>query len=310
MTRRVVDPLAPLKPVARLAAVGVVALGGVLAATQLYPAGAAVRPGTAAAHLASPADVLHSVAVPPGSTALHGKPADAPGGGQPPFTSGGTVQRTGAVWWSTELSSADVYSWFRAHPPTGMTAQMSGTVGGAPGQTQFLGFTPVHVAASAPDPTVYVETFPLPGGRTGIQLSADVVYPLVRTAQEMVPTAAKLVVTGQYSGGGIGTPPSPVTVTLTDPARIASITKIVNSMQLVNGIFNCPQDAGGGLLLTFETASGKTLATTDMSIGGCGFASLRIGSVREPALSGAPGAIQQIQSVLGTHWNLANDKPR
>lgn len=309
MTRGDVDPLAPLKPVARLAAVGLVTLGGVLVAAQFQPAAATTVAGAASGHV-TPGGVLGAISVPPGSTALHAKPSGAPNDGKPPFVSGALHQQTGAVWWNTDLSPADVFAWFRAHPPAGMELQATGESA----QAKFLGFAAKQSSPTAGDPTVYVQTFTLPGGRTGIQLSADVSYLPVRTAQQMVPTAARLVVVPDFgmNAKGAQTQPHASGVTVTDPARIADVTRIINSLQLVDSIRNCPLDDGSGLQLTFESADGATIAAAHADELGCRDISLRIGSSGPLDLSGATTVpvIQQIETAIGTSWNFRAGLPR
>lgn len=309
MTRRDVDPLAPLKPVARLAAVGLVALGGVLVAAQFHPAAATTVPGVASGHV-TPGGVLGAISVPPGSTALRAKPSGAPNDGAPPFLSGVRHQQTGAVWWSTDLSSADVFTWFRAHPPAGMELQVTGDSA----QSPLLGFAAKQASPTAGDPTVYVQTFALPGGRTGIQLSADVTYLPVRTTQEMLPAAAKLVVVPDFGMNvkGPQTQPHASGVTVTDTARIADVTGIIDSLQLVDSVRSCPMDDGSGLRLTFESADGTTLAVARAEESGCGDISLKIGSSSPLDLSGTATVpvIQQIETAIGTSWSLRAGQPR
>jgi hypothetical protein len=306
MTRRKANLFAPLRPAARLTAVGLVTLGGAFAATDAHHAdrSADADPTVVAAAASttgriSPAEVLASVPVPPGSIAVPEKPAGAPDGGKTPFISGAFDQRTGAVWWSTTLSSAAVFDWFRAHPPTGMVLQMTGESA----QTPLLGFVPVHASARAGEPTVYVQAFSLADGRTGIQLTADVTYQPVRTTQELVPAAAKLIVT--VRPGDNESTQSPMSVTVTDPARIAGVTKIINALPLVSGVENCPFDDGRGLRLTFESAGGAILAEADMNAAGCQTTALTIGSVRA-ALTDTGQAIQGVENAIGTHWKLTS----
>lgn len=292
---------------ARLAAVGLVAVVGMLAAVQVHdthaprPLDAAPlgNPGPAAVSfdsLLSPVQLLAAVQPPPGSVALHAKPADAPDGGRPPMLPDAIEEKTGAVWWSTDMSPSAVFAWFRAHPPAGMKLSTWGsTSAGA-----LLGFAPLRAAAGISKADVYLETFPTADGRTGVQASAVIVYQPVRTAQEMAPRAARLVVDELPAGGGR----KGASVVVTDPARIASVTGIFNAMPLTTGSFACPADNGSGIRLTFESADGAVLAVADLSSTGCGNASLTIGSTREPGLAGSESAIPQIQSVIGTHWKL------
>jgi hypothetical protein len=130
----------------------------------------------------------------------------------------------------------------------------------------------------------------------------------------MVPAAAKLVVVPDFgmNAKGAQTQPHASGVTVTDPARIADVTRIINSLQLVDSVRNCPFDDGSGLQLTFESADGATVAVAHADELGCGDINLKIGSASPLDLSGtaAVPVIQQIETAIGTSWNLRVGLPR
>lgn len=296
---------------ARMAAVGAVTVAGMLVAVNTHEPGAAK--GTAALSPTKTAfstkqdtatSVLATIKAPPLSTAVLTKPSNAPNNGGPPFTSDASDQQIASEWWSTNLPSAAVMAWFRAHPPTGMTLSMWGSATDRP----VLGFAPSHQAPGIANEIVYVETFTLSGGATGIQLTADITYQPVRSAQDVVPTAALLVVTARFAHG-TGPAQRPASVTITDPARVADVARIINGLHIVTGTFSCPADFGGGLRLRFESPAGANLAQADLEAGGCEFAGLTVGARPALNLGGGGDAIGQIQRVIGTHWILVPSPP-
>ena len=291
-------------PLARLTAVGLVAAVATLTAVQFGPAGpsstatstSAPAPGTDA-HLLSPGNgdqpldfnaqtataeanrLLSQANLPPGSVRLASRPTNAPDHGQPPFVQDISTMVTSTAWWSSTLSPAAAVAWMRAHPANGLELSGFGTTGTIPdGFISFQG----DGGGALDQVTVYVVPFTLPDGKTGIQLSAVVVYLPERPAAETIPAAAKLVAIPELAGsGGRGS----ASATFTDRAEIDHVAGIINALptQLV-GTFNCAIDFGAGLELDFESAAGAVLAQVTMRAGGCGGTSVTTGGRRQPEL--------------------------
>jgi len=316
--RRTTDPLNPLVPLARLAAVGLVAAVGALVAVNLeapgttpasisaHGAGAALTtrdsaaPGTSNVQVATNEAItlLGEVKVPPGSVHLTARPSDAPALVQVPFLPQASTMVTRTTWWRSTLSAADTLAWMRAHPTAGLIPSITGT--------SLIGFQG-NGSGVIDQITVYAEAFTLPGGTTGIQLSAVVVYQPVRPAQETIPAAAKLVATPEFPRpkSSDGAP-----ATFTDQTEISRVAQIINALPTIPiGTYSCPNDSGGGLSLDFESASGTILAQVSLMASGCGGTLVRTHGEQQPELAGGAATIQQIQAVLGTHWQVTPTLP-
>lgn len=115
--------------------------------------------------------------------------------------------------------------------------------------------------------------------------------------------AAKLVVIPQFAEDG--TDQAAVSTTVTDRAEIARVAEIINALPLApTGVFNCPMDVGGGLELDFEAADSAVVEQVSMHATGCGGTSIVISGEQQPRRASSFITIQQIASVLGTHWQL------
>jgi hypothetical protein len=317
MTRRTTDPLAPLLPLARLAAVGFVAVLATLAAAHFGDAAGAAGSTTTAAlstdvqltatgTTTAKADpnaqvaateastLLGTVKVPPGSVRLASQPGDAPNLGRPPVQPSASTLVTRVTWWSTPLSPNDALAWMTAHPPNGLESSASGP--------SLIGFEAGGSGAIG-QADVYAETFTMPDGKTGIQLSSVVVYLPTRPAQETIPAAAKLVAVPDFPGhGGRGGTPA----TYTDQAEIDRVAAIINALSAVPpGLFYCPADTGGSLELDFESGDGAKLAQVEIRASECGGVSVTTHGTRQPGLSSGIEALRKVQDVLGTHWQPA-----
>ena len=322
MKHRTIDPLAPLRPVARLAAVGLVAAAGTLTAVHLGPSGATQAsisvpgPGTASsttpptgsltnAQVAAKeaSALLREVKLPPGSVQLASQPSNAPGGGLSPILPRASTMDTRTAWWSSTLSPTDALNWMQAHPASGLNASISETSNSGP---PVIGFQRNASGVLAED-TVYAEAFELPGGKTGIQLSSVVVYQPDRPAQETIPAAAKLVATPEFP---LGRARGNTSATFTDQAEINRVARIINALPTsVPGAYSCPNDTGGGLTLDFESGGGTIIAKVTMQASGCGGTSVETDGTQQPGLASDYDTLQQVQDALGTHWQLRPPLP-
>lgn len=109
------------------------------------------------------------------------------------------------------------------------------------------------------------------------------------TPAERVPATARvLVVAVTYPPGsepdGVR-PASPVSVTVTDLARVRQVAALINGLSLAppGEQWSCPAITGGVVNLAFRnSASGRTLAAAQFNVGGCpGEVSLTIAGVQE-----------------------------
>ena len=304
MRRRIADPLAPLKPVARLAAVGLVATVGMLGAVQIHAQPAQVSTtlvsaSNGASEATAEADtLLAAVHLPPGAIRLTSKPANAPAA---PTPEGDMVTQT--QWWSTNTSAADVLSWVAAHPTSSTVATLqewSGSGIQSPRVTDAVGFDG-NSAGVLYELYVGVTPFTLSGGRTGIEVTASVYYRPARTPQETIPVTAKLVVSqilpGVAGNGG--------TVTTTDPGVIGQVARIINGLPTAPlGPRYCPMNNGAGISLSFESSSGTVLYLVSLETSGCGGSAITVAGHPQPPLAGNVDAAGQVVSAIGAHWHL------
>lgn len=304
MRRRIADPLAPLKPVARLAAVGLVAAVGTLGAVQAHGQSthdtASVSSASSIVSEASNevGTLLSAVHLPPGAVRLESKPANAPG--ESP-QEGDAITQT--QWWSTNRPAADVLSWVAAHPVSSTVATLqewSGSGVRAPRTSTVVGFDGTSTGVLY-ELNVSVTPFTLSSGATGIQVTATVYYRPARAAQETIPVTAKLVVTqippGETGNGG--------TVTTTDPSEIGRVAKIINGLPTAPLTpMHCPMDDGAGINLKFESASGNVLGVVTMGTTGCARTSIVIEGGKQPRLDSSLASVQQIEQVIGVHWQF------
>ena len=321
MTRRTTDPLAPLLPLAQLAAVSFVAVVATLAAVH-FGAGAGAAGSTSTAALSTDVQLtatgtttakadpnaqvaateastlLGAVKVPPGSVRLTSQPGDAPNLGKPPVQPSASTLVTRMAWWSTSLSPHDALAWMSAHRPNGLETSDSGP--------SLIGFEAAGSGAIG-QADVYAETFTMPDGKTGIQLSSVVVYLPTRPAQETIPAAARLVAVPDFPGPGGR---SGASATFTDQAGIDRVAAIINALPTqAPGLLYCPADTGGGLELDFESGDGAALAQVEIRASDCAGVSVTTHGTQQPGLSGGTQALQQIQDALGTHWQLTLTRP-
>jgi hypothetical protein len=120
--------------------------------------------------------------------------------------------------------------------------------------------------------------------------------------------AAKLVVIPQFTESGAEQ--TAISATITDRAEITRVAEIVNTLPPApTGIFNCPIDIGGGLDLDFETADGAVIKQVSLHATGCGGTSIVINGEQQPRRASDRSTIQQIQSVLGTNWQIIRPLP-
>jgi hypothetical protein len=96
--------------------------------------------------------------------------------------------------------------------------------------------------------------------------------------------------------------------TLTDPATVAKIAAVIDSLSPVPpGTYSCPSDNGAAMQLTFRTSpGGPVLASVTAGYQGCQFARVTIGGPTQSALDAYTGSelpIQQrVLAIAGVGW--------
>jgi hypothetical protein len=130
-----------------------------------------------------------------------------------------------------------------------------------------------------------------------------------------IPADARVVtVTPVFDyGSGTSHETPDVAFTITDPAKVAQIAAVIDSLrQFPAGTYSCPAEADFPMLLTsmqltFRTApGGPVVATAGADYVGCQFAWVTVGArtvwpLAEEAYSG-PSLQQQVLAVAGVSW--------
>jgi hypothetical protein len=97
-------------------------------------------------------------------------------------------------------------------------------------------------------------------------------------------------------------------VTVTDPATVAKIAAVIDSLtRVAPGTYNCPADNGAAMQLTFRTSpGGPVIASVTAGYEGCQFVWVTVGGRTLPALDGHTSSglpIQQrVLTIGGVGW--------
>jgi hypothetical protein len=233
-------------------------------------------------------DLLHSVAVPPGSRLA--TPAEA-AGLEPISTSTGTGFVDHHTAYVVPLSQSDTIGWYHSHPPDGTRA--SGSSSSSNGATSTSGLT---FDAPRTDSYVGLEA-QVNVSSTGtdsatVRVDAQAVWLPRRGPSDMIPLAETSVRVARYVGGG-----PPVVATLTGSV-VAHLARVVNRLPTpAGGTYNCPNDNGDHDVLVFHGRGPDR--TVGASVSGCGFVAIRVhGHLRKPELWGGAALDRAVRRAL------------
>jgi len=208
-------------------------------------------------------------------------------------------------WWRVPGRPQAVLAWIRAHLPSGFTPDGTGF---GPGS-----WTDTFALPAVPGVLTERELVVLAvanHGETAIRVDAQVVWLPARPAAERIPAdVTRITVTPVF---GFNRNPRAKRLdhafTVTDPANVARIVALVNSLtRFPDGTFSCPADFGGQMRLTFITRPGRPAAARLIAeYAGCGVVSVRIGGRDMPALSeypqSGPRLPQRVLAIAGVSW--------
>jgi hypothetical protein len=220
---------------------------------------------------------------------------------------------------------ADVYGYWHAPGPPGMvlayigahTPHLARAASGGGGSRRsglswsFLDLEVAPVPGVLDARWLVVKVVGLPGGATAVRVDAEVVWVIPRSASERIPAAVREL---DVTRGRPGQPPV-VSVTVTNPATIARIVSLINSLPTVQPYpLHCPSWPADAPLvtLTFRAARGgpvvaqpSELADATEPTTGCDPMNLTLfGKPQTPLLDGA-AAIRTVQQLLGVKHALA-----
>jgi hypothetical protein len=227
----------------------------------------------------------------------------APSGATPDF-----VSRT--AWWRVPGTMDATLAWVAAHRPAGFTLGGSGSSSDRSGVTsRFDQFSLPSVPNVLSQRSLYVSVARDGTDGTALRVDSQVTWLPVKSPSERIPAAARVVTILALPGLSSGGPVRPISrfyapVTVTAPATVAKIAKVVDGLPLMpRGVFSCPADTGQGLRLTFRaTKKGPVLAQVTAGTDGCGTVMLTVDGKRMPTLWGGARMAQQVLKLAGIHW--------
>jgi hypothetical protein len=218
-------------------------------------------------------------------------------------------------WWRVSGPPQAVLAWVGAHLPAGFTPAGSGSGSGpgpSPGTTIEMR---ADMFALPPVPGVLdqrqlVVTAVPYRGETALRTDAQVAWLPARPAAERIPSGVRAVTVTPVFGlnRNAGLDRLDHAFTVTDPAKVARIVALANSLTVYPpGVHPCPADFGGAMRLAFLTRpGGQVLARFSAEYAGCGIVSVSVGGRTMPALSDSTGSDQLFQdrvvAIAGVRW--------
>jgi hypothetical protein len=192
----------------------------------------------------------------------------------------------------------EALNWVQAHLPAGahqVTSGSANTPGAA--STFFVAYAMRAGNRAIASRQLLVAVANLHGG-TAMRVDAQVIWLTTRPASERIPAGVRSVrIVAQRPGQ-----PASAPQTVTDAADVARIVSLVDRLPAAQpGAYSCPADPGPLVDLGFISggANPRRLATAQADAGGCGGVSLSIGGRAQPALTGGPKLIGQLNALLG-----------
>jgi hypothetical protein len=266
------------------------------------------------------AAILASFAPPPGAVRL----SRAPGGvggvldHADGYPSAGHLIDAGA-WWQVPGTPMSVLSYAKAHLPARFkpAGESWGAIPPAdrphgpgapsmpPNPYQRAGYQ-FAVRGGLPSLEIaqlLVDAARSASGQTYVRVDAQLAWTPARSPAERVPAAAKVItIVGQPDTNGPARFPAPVTVT--DPAKVAKIIALLDSLTIdSSGVHGCLAESGRGISLAFLAgAGGPTLATAREMIPACHGVAFAIGGHPQPTLADNVSFAQKALDIAGAKW--------
>jgi hypothetical protein len=254
---------------------------------------------------ADAAALLASFVPPPGASRLPKAP-NLPGGylKNPITFLGDGYQVDGTTFWQAPGAPTAVLNWEIAHISHRFSiGDADFSVNGSPADRSFE-LPAIPGVLTSRD--LVVEVVSMGAGETGIRVDAEVGWQPPRPASDQVPAAARLVMiaeeTTMQTGQGL---PSPVTIT--DPAVVAKLAALVNSMPIspINGIaVSCPAGFGSALTLTFRAGPGAAVLASVQTDQSCGVSIFSANPNQYLAFIQPANLDQRILGIAGLPWKL------
>jgi len=262
--------------------------------------------------------ILAAFIPPPGAQRLVAPPGGVGGKlDNPIFMSGDpdTVY-SASLWKAKGMSPLQVLAWEKAHLSSRFRLTLAGGEAaparpGIPGVSTPPG-DPYHDASYEfdlqgagilPAAEMIVQAAASSAGQTYVRVDAMVAWQPQRLASERVPAGVTVItITAQPDMNKPHDVPAPVT--LTDPARVGNIVRLVDSLPLNpgGGCLGLNENGKGITLLFLGHANGPVLATASELIPNCGYVEFAVRGTDEPMLRDPGSFIKQALSIAGVRW--------
>ena len=268
---------------------------------------ASTTPGGQTAKQRAQADaaaLLASFVPPPGATRL-AKAPNLPGGylKHPITYLGDGYQVDGTTFWQAPGAPTAVLNWEIGHISHRFAlGDADFGISGSPADRSFE-LPAVPGVLTSRD--LVVEVVSMGAGQTGIRVDAMVGWQPPRPAIDKVPATARVVTiaeTTMQTGQRL-----PSSVTITDPAVVAKLAALVNSMPIapINGVaVSCPGGFGSSLTLTFRAGPGAPVLAKVQTDQACGVTIFSANPNQDLALTQPANLDQRLLAIAGLSWKI------
>jgi hypothetical protein len=206
-------------------------------------------------------------------------------------------------FWRVSGDPSTVLSWVQAHRPRGSTTTGTSSSSGPTGDSEGVAFSFPANAKVILSELLVVSVARARGGGTAVRADAQVAWVRPRLSTERVPAGVSVItVTDTRLNPHTGKSSTSTPIVVTDAGNVQRITALVDALPLDQlGLVPCPVDFGPDLDIKFYAQQGGPVLAEAVADGsGCGIVSFSVGGKSEPALTGGPGLIQQLEKLLGT----------
>jgi hypothetical protein len=205
-------------------------------------------------------------------------------------------------FWRAPGQPQAVLAWEQAHLPRRFTPEDVDF--GPPAWDRTFSLAPIPGVLNARD--LVVEVAAAGHGQTAIRVDAQVSWQPPRPAQELVPSAARVVTITQLPSLDPHATRPPAPVTITDLAVVRRLAALADSLQLstIGPHASCPAALGGGILLTFRARVGGPPLAAAQGPAACGTVQFSVGGKQQPALQITESFIPQVLKLTGLNWKV------
>ncbi len=196
-----------------------------------------------------------------------------------------------------------VLAWFQAHRPAGASPAGSGSGSGLGYVFDSLSFQFPSISHAITSRQLVVLLTAARGGGTAVRVDAEDVWFIPRPRWERVPAGVTAIELVDHKFNFRTGKTSTSSQTVTDAIQVAKVVADVNALPPGQpGVEACPADIGPNVALKFYgDQGGPVVAEADADGSGCGTVGFKLAGRAEPYLTGGPGLIAQLDTLLGMH---------